>query len=118
MKKIALIALFSAAFSYARAQQQVVITAQPKKSDQNKSYVLPTDSSRVKSNLNEIVAVQSGPINNDIIVYSRMPVSKIHPYNSKMPVQGKGNKITGYNMPVKKVQIINPDTVGRVKITP
>lgn len=118
MKKLTFIALFSAAFSYARAQQQVAITPQPKKFDLNKSYIFPTDSSKVKSNPNEIVAVQSGLLNNDIIVYSRMPVSKIQPYNSKMPVQGKGTKITGYNMPVKRVQIINPDTVGKVKVTP
>lgn len=119
MKKLAFITLFSAAFGYAQAQQPAVIMPQSNAwNSVSKSYIFPTDSSKVKSKPSEIVAVQIAPINNDIIVYSRMPVSKIQGYSSKMPVQGKGNKITGYNMPIKRVQIINPDTVGRGRVNP
>lgn len=117
MKKLVFITLFSAAFSFARAQH--IVLPQPNTSNNpDKIKITPIDTNKVKPHLSEIVAIQSGRLNNDIIVYSRMPVSKIQSYSSKMPVQGKDDKITGYNMPVKRVQIINPDTVGRVKVTP
>lgn len=119
MKKLTLIALFTAVVSYAYAQKPALIMPQPNVLDKlTKSYIFPTDSSKAKPKPNEIVATRFTPTNNDIIMYSRMPVSKVQGFNSKMPVAGKGSSITGYNMPVKRVQIINPDSVGKVRINP
>ncbi|GAA4902397.1 hypothetical protein [Mucilaginibacter defluvii] len=117
MKKLVFIALFSAAFSFARAQH--IVLPQPNTSNNpDKIKITPIDTNKVKPQPNQIVAMQFGVTNNDIIVYSRMPVKKIQGFNSKTPISGKGNKITGYNMPVKRVQIINTDTAGKVKVTP
>lgn len=118
MKKFAFIALFSVAFSYAQAQH-IVGAPQPNTSNNlNTTKIAPIDTNKVTSQQSGIVAIQIVPVNSDIIVYSRMPVSKIQGFNSKTPISGKGNSTMKYNMPVKRVQIINPDTVGRGKVNP
>lgn len=117
MKKLAFISLLFLTFGYAHAQH-IVLPQLNTSNNPDKIKVTPIDTNKIASQPSEIVVMQSGKINNDITVYSRMPVSKIQGFSSKMPTPWKGNKITGYNMPVKRVHIINPDTVGGGRVTP
>ncbi|GAB2704854.1 hypothetical protein GCM10027037_33050 [Mucilaginibacter koreensis] len=43
--------------------------------------------------------------------YSRMPVAKLHS-DDPMPIAGRTNS-TAFNMPIKKIQLVKPDTAYR-----
>ncbi|MBE9586870.1 hypothetical protein IM792_20645 [Mucilaginibacter sp. JRF] len=117
MKKIAFIILFSAVFGYVKAQNTALIMPQVKTFDQQRNdRLFHVDSLNAKKYRDGILRVEVKP--SDIIIQSRMPVSKPQGFNSKTPVAGKGSSTAGYNMPIKRVQIINPDTARRAKVNP
>jgi hypothetical protein len=116
MKKYLITAMFIAGLSAARAQQVPTIIAPNMLSldalKQKKPF--PVDSVKSTPQASEITALSAKP--GEIVVYSRMPVKKIQGLNSKTPVTVSGSGMA-YKMPVKKVRIINPDSVA-VKVNP
>ncbi len=116
MKRYLITAILIAGLSAARAQQVPAIIAPNMLSFDalKQKKLLPVDSIKSKPQGGEITALSAKP--GDIVVYSRMPVKKIPGLNSKTPVTVSGSGMA-YKMPVKKVRIINPDSVA-VKVNP
>lgn len=84
------------------------------------------------TNLSKFIPVlpQNGLINNstllntselvdNVTVYSRMPVVKTYPRDN-MPVVKTGEPGMKYHMLIKRIDVVNPDTVGvkKDKVTP
>jgi hypothetical protein len=108
MKSIVLLVLFTAGFSVAKAQQSTLFNPNIKLTD-SLNFFKPNNKSP-KSFLLQPDVINNPAIftdKNTRIVYSSMPVAKLSS-DDRMPVAYGGRSANQDNMPVLKINIVDP----------
>ncbi|SEO98244.1 hypothetical protein SAMN05192574_11820 [Mucilaginibacter gossypiicola] len=89
----------------------------PLKADSNLSKLIPV----LPQNglLNNSTLLNTSELVDNVTVYSRMPVVKTYPRDN-MPVVKTGEPGMKYHMLIKRIDVVNPDSVGikKEKVTP
>ncbi|MEO6149811.1 MAG: hypothetical protein ABIN95_07910 [Mucilaginibacter sp.] len=122
MKKLILFFIIIAGANYAGAQniQPLLMPkpALPYAALKSWQPVATVGSLKVRPGKKSVVTASPVKKDDAVIFYSNMPVAKSAKGNSRMPVLDLNNDNTRYTMPVAKVDIVNPDTVGVEQVIP
>lgn len=121
MKKIVFILMIAAGYG-AKAQHLPLVTPERDRLlyDLDNSRSLSDSLFKLKPGVKTLGILPAGRTGNDIVIYSRMPVAPLQRSGSKMPVADLSDNFSNmrYTMLIKKVDVINPDSVGLKRIMP